>query len=115
MNVFRFSSALFVLTVATVLAQSLENREWNLSRKNRAVTTNNNTCPRQKLTQPYSPVGAILKSRESRKNIFHAGEKAEFVCKDDYRQIGELQSFICEEHGTWKEYSKHQTGRSFFV
>ena len=107
---FRIFSALFVLTIATVLVQSSENHEVkSLSRRKRHARS---TCSTRKLQQLYSPVFAILKSREGGNNsVFYVGEKAVYVCKDDFRQIGQLQSFICQENDLWKEYSGHQTGK----
>ena len=114
MKGFRFYFALFFIDIADVVAQNLENREgYLLSRTKRLLTENNNTCSTQKLL-PHSPVGAILKPRQQGdNNSFHSGDKAEFVCKDGYRQIGELQSFICQADNTWREYSEHQIGWCF--
>jgi len=108
MESFRFFLALLVIAIAAVLTQSLGNREWNsLSRRKRRVAQKNSTCSTHLL---HSPSGAILKSSHGDNDTFNAGEKVDFVCKDDYRQIGELQSFICQDDETWKKYSKRQTG-----
>lgn len=112
MKGFRFFFALFFIEIANASVQSLENREGNsLSRTKRLLIANNGTCSTEKLLRLHSPVGAILKPRQQgNNNSFHFGEKAEFVCKDGYRQVGELQSFICQVDDTWREYSERQIG-----
>lgn len=113
MTGFWFFSALLVIESTAILTESLENRELiSFARTKRRMRTNN-TCSGHKLF-PQSPKGAILKTGERGNNIsFHVGEKAKFVCEDGYRQVGELQSFFCQEDGNWKQYSKHRTGRVF--
>ena len=51
--------------------------------------------------KPVVP-GAILKWQAGRDNsVFVAGEKAEFVCKEGYRQIGWLKTLTCQKNGNW--------------
>ncbi|XP_073241649.1 uncharacterized protein [Porites lutea] len=106
-------SALFVLTMSAAavhVQSSLSHDGISLVRRKR-VAKANSTCTTQKLLQRYSPIGAILKSQEGKnKNFFNVREEAVFVCKNDYRKIGQLPSFICQEDSTWKEYSTNQTG-----
>ena len=46
--------------------------------------------------------GAILKWQAGRDNsVFLPGEKAEFVCKEGYRQIGWLKTLTCQKDGSW--------------
>ena len=108
-------SALFVLTMSAAavhVQSSLSHDGISLVRRKR-VAKANSTCTTQKLLQRYSPIGAILKSQEGKnKNFFNVREEAVFVCKNDYRKIGQLPSFICQEDSTWKEYSTNQTGKN---
>ena len=56
-------------------------------------------CTPPELMDPNS----MLKWRRGRSNnVFLPGEKAEFVCKKGYRQIGWLTAFICQKDGSWK-------------
>ena len=114
MTGFWFLCTLLVIESTAILAESLEKSELiSFTRTKRQMRTNNNMCSGQKLLL-LSPEGAILESGERGNNIsFHVGEKAKFVCKDGYWQVGELQSFICQEDGKWKEYSKNRTGTVF--
>lgn len=51
-------------------------------------------------------VGAMLKWRAGRdNNDFMPGEKAEFVCKEGYRQVGWLQILTCQNDGNWTSRS----------
>ena len=54
-------------------------------------------------TRPKPPTaGAMLKWQAGRdNNIFVPEEKAEFVCQDGFRQIGWLETLICQSNGNW--------------
>lgn len=116
MGGFRFFCDLFLVNFITVvLAQSSRNDKWHFDGRTRRLSTtvNKNTCTAKRLLQEYfSHAAAIqLKTADRSGNVtFHVGEMAEFFCKDGYRQIGELKSFICQDNGTWKPYSMDQTG-----
>lgn len=115
MEVLYVFSALFVLTIsaAAVHVQSSLSHDGILVVRRKRVAKANSTCTTEKLLQQYSPTGAILKSQEGKKkNFFNAGEEAVFVCKNNYRKIGQLPSFTCQEDSTWKEYSANQTGKT---
>lgn len=115
MDVLYVFSAIFVLTIpaaAEHIQSSLRHDGISLVRRKRAAKANS-TCSTQKLLQLYSPIGAILKSQEGKnKNFFDVGEEAVFVCRNDYRKIGQLPSFICQGYSTWKEYSANETGKT---
>lgn len=51
--------------------------------------------------------GSSLKWRlgVSNQSVFLPGEKAEFVCKEGFRQIGWLQTLTCQSNGTWASSS----------
>ena len=107
MKNFRLFSAVIVLQTAVVVAQNLGSHGKNeFTRSKRLATANNNTCSTHQLKLIY---GAILKTpQEGKKSSFASGEKAEFVCKDGYIQVGQLKSFVCQEDGNWKETSPKQ-------
>lgn len=110
MKVLRLLSAVIVLQTATVVAQSSASHGRNVfSRSKRLATANNNTCSTQQLK---SIDGAILKSpKEGNNSSIPRGEKVQFVCKDGYRQVGKLKSFVCQGDGNWTESSPKQTGK----
>ena len=51
--------------------------------------------------------GSTLKWRSGvyNQSVFLPGEKAEFVCKEGFRQIGWLQTLACQANGTWSSSS----------
>lgn len=50
--------------------------------------------------------GAMLKWQDDHPDgVFKPGEKAEFVCKKGYRQIGWLKSLTCQTNGSWSSRS----------
>ncbi|XP_020607605.1 uncharacterized protein LOC110046258 [Orbicella faveolata] len=110
MKIFRLFLAVIVVQTLTVVAQSFEVHGRNtLLRRKRLVTLNNGTCSTQQLKSPVD--GAILKTPQEGNSIsFHHGDKADFVCKDGYQQVGQLKSFICQEDGKWNESTSNRSG-----
>ena len=116
MTTFRLWYALFFIHGTALLSQGLTNSKRSFpSRTKRLVSSINSTCSTHKLLQKYLPVGAILKNASNLTGnfSFFVGEKAEFVCKTGYREVGKLQYFICQEDSSWKISSKQQTGMYF--
>ena len=53
--------------------------------------------------------GAMLKWRAGRDgSVFMPGEKAQFVCKEGYRQVGWLQILTCQNDGNWTSRSSFE-------
>lgn len=113
MMIFRLWYALFLMHGTALLSQGLRKSKRSFpSRPKRLVTSMNNTCSTHRLLQEHLPVGAILKNGSNLTGnfSFFVGEKAEFLCKAGYREVGKLHSFICQEDSSWKMSSKQQTG-----
>lgn len=110
MKVLRLLSAVIVLQIASaVVHSSASHGRGEFSRSKRLATANNNTCSIQQLKSIH---GAILKRPKKGNNSSVArGEKVEFVCKDGYRQVDKLKSFVCQGDGNWTESSPKQNGR----
>lgn len=118
MIIFRLWYALFLMHGTALLSQGLRNSKRSFpSRPKRLVTSMNNTCSTHRLLQEYLPVGAILKNGSNLTGnfSFFVGDKAEFLCKAGYREVGKLHSFICQEDSSWKMSSKQQTGVYFWA
>ena len=116
MIIFRLWYALFLMHGTALLSQGLRKTKRSFpSRPKRLVTSMNNTCSTHRLLQDYLPVGAILKNGSNLTGnfSFFVGDKAEFLCKAGYREVGKLHSFICQEDSSWKMSSKQQTGVYF--
>ena len=113
MKMFRLFLAVIVVQTLTVVAQSFGvHGRSTLLRRKRLVTSNNSTCSTQQLKSPFE--GAILKTpQEGNSSSFHHGDKVEFVCKDGYRQVGELKSFICQGDGKWNKSTSNPSGKTF--
>ncbi|KAL9982426.1 hypothetical protein ACROYT_G004465 [Oculina patagonica] len=109
MKVLRLLSAVIVLQIASVVVQSSASHgRGEFSRSKRLATANNNTCSIQQLKSIH---GAILKRpKEGNNSSVARGEKVEFVCKDGYRLVGKLNSFVCQGDGNWTEFSPKQNG-----
>lgn len=116
MITFRLWYALFLMHGTALHSQGLRNSKRSFpSRTKRLVTSMNNTCSTHRLLQEYLPMGAILKNGSNLTGnlSFFVGEKAEFLCKAGYREVGKLNSFTCQEDSSWKMSSKQQTGVYF--
>lgn len=111
MKIFCLFCAVIIHQTATIVAQSSVRHGQNVfSRRKRHATGNNDTCSTQQLKSPVD--GAILKSPQKGNNSSVVrGGKAEFVCKDGYRQVGQLKSFVCQGHGNWTESPSNRSGK----
>ena len=112
MKIVRLFFAVIVVQTLTVVAQSFGVHGPNALLRRKRLVTLNNTCSKQQLKSLVD--GAILKSpQEGNSSSFHRGDKVEFVCKDGYKQVGQLKSFICQGDGKWNESTSDRSGKTF--
>lgn len=100
-----FSLVFLVITSKCLLAdgaESFPSDEASFDTSSVGLTAKNN-CSAPK---PVAS-GSTLKWRSgvSNQSVFLPGEKAEFVCKEGFRQIGWLQTLTCQSNGTWTSSS----------
>ena len=87
------------------IAESLPSNEASFDTSPIGLTAKKN-CSAPKPVVPHS----VLKWRTGvhiNQSAFLPGEKAEFVCKEGFRQIGFLQTLTCQNNGTWESSSSY--------
>ena len=91
-----------LFTASLLIICSSVDSKRNLQPHKRSLSSFDST-PAKNCTSPTPPIAdAMLKWRAgNNNNIFQPGDKAEFVCKEGFRQIGWLETLTCQNDGNW--------------